>query len=359
MHLTTPRSGKDEIAFTPQSECDLPDSRAKRLGWLDAAKGLGIILVVYGHQLRAQIITGKIDPAWHASIQDSMIYSFHMPMFFFISGITIDQSFRKVSPSQFIRSRLITLVYPYLLWSLISLILVTIGQDYLNHHMNVGDVTTLLWKPVFQYWFLYVLFLCQLLAFFVGMRKKFIVILAIAALISPFKTLYSVLVEMIGSFPFFAAGILLSPYVLHATARCSLRSTAVFGMVSAALFLSLFFRGDLVGLSTPILRFILAGCGIATVLAFSVTIGALNRILTLLGSTSMAIFVLHTIVATAFRLALNALPSVNTNSVEMLVCSCAGLALPVLIYRLTSLFGLARIFGLGTGGPRRAASACR
>lgn len=46
---------------------------AKRIEYLDYAKGIGIILVVLGHIL----IKGNIK---------IYIYSFHMPLFFIISG---------------------------------------------------------------------------------------------------------------------------------------------------------------------------------------------------------------------------------------------------------------------------------
>src|SRR5574338_650499 len=48
-----------------------------RVGYVDIAKGIGIILVVMGHNDFA-----LISPFAH-----KFIYSFHMPMFFFMSGM--------------------------------------------------------------------------------------------------------------------------------------------------------------------------------------------------------------------------------------------------------------------------------
>lgn len=50
---------------------------AKRIDYVDIAKGIGIILVVMGHNDFA-----LISPFAH-----KLIYSFHMPMFFFMSGM--------------------------------------------------------------------------------------------------------------------------------------------------------------------------------------------------------------------------------------------------------------------------------
>ena len=44
----------------------------KRIFWIDALRGIGIFLVVLGHTF------------WKGH---NVIYAFHMPLFFFISGI--------------------------------------------------------------------------------------------------------------------------------------------------------------------------------------------------------------------------------------------------------------------------------
>lgn len=45
-----------------------------RISWIDVCRGIGIILVIYGHGLSAHTFR-------------YVIYSFHMPLFFFLSGI--------------------------------------------------------------------------------------------------------------------------------------------------------------------------------------------------------------------------------------------------------------------------------
>lgn len=45
-----------------------------RLAWPDAAKGLGVLLVGLGHS--------RLLPEWASA----WIYSFHMPLFFLLSG---------------------------------------------------------------------------------------------------------------------------------------------------------------------------------------------------------------------------------------------------------------------------------
>lgn len=54
--------------------------------WVDYAKAIGIILVVYGHVARGVFNAGlPMDEAGYTLV-DSIIYSFHMPLFSFCRG---------------------------------------------------------------------------------------------------------------------------------------------------------------------------------------------------------------------------------------------------------------------------------
>ncbi|WP_202793322.1 acyltransferase family protein, partial [Escherichia coli] len=104
---------------------------ANRNEWVDYAKGFGIVLVVYEHISRGLYNSGIIsDTKWFHFI-DSLIYSFHMPLFFFLSGLFLMKSLQVRGLPYFIFNKIDTILYPYLIWSvslflnfiLISLIL--------------------------------------------------------------------------------------------------------------------------------------------------------------------------------------------------------------------------------------------
>ena len=85
-------------------------SVSKRIAWIDLGKGVGIVCVILGHM----------------QIPDPMrkfIFSFHMPFFFLVSGYL-----QKVVPfRKFISSRANGLIVPYLLYSLPSVALLSLG----------------------------------------------------------------------------------------------------------------------------------------------------------------------------------------------------------------------------------------
>ncbi len=79
----------------------------KRIAWLDSAKGWGILLVMIGHT----VLTGPLS-VW--------IYSFHLPLFFFVSGYLFHPE-KYATTLDFIKSRARSLLIPYLSFSLIIL----------------------------------------------------------------------------------------------------------------------------------------------------------------------------------------------------------------------------------------------
>lgn len=118
----------------------------KRLDYLDVAKGIGILLVILGH---CQL--GRIGRA------HSLIYSFHMPLFFFISGVCFSN---KYTFSTLAVKRFRQIILPTIYFSIISTLLV----DGLGLNVEWWD-----WSKHFPFalWFLPVLYFTELVAWLI------------------------------------------------------------------------------------------------------------------------------------------------------------------------------------------------
>lgn len=81
----------------------------KRLSFLDIAKGFSIILVILGH-----IITNENN------IIRTWLYSFHMPIFFIISGLLLNFTTSKSTLKQFTSKKATSLLLPYLSLAIIN-----------------------------------------------------------------------------------------------------------------------------------------------------------------------------------------------------------------------------------------------
>lgn len=151
-----------------------PATQHVRTGWIDALKGIGILLVVLGHTL----VGGPVR---------QFVYLFHMPLFFFISGYlhTPQKDFRK-----FAYKKSVHLLFPYL-----SILLLFYPVSLVAEILHRAPVATLeshfvdvLWggyRLLGAYrvlWFLPCLFLTQQVVNFLMVKFRLRVVAVFAAL---------------------------------------------------------------------------------------------------------------------------------------------------------------------------------
>ena len=146
-------------------------SEKKRLDYFDMAKGIGIILVVIGHLQGKDIfaLSPYILPVC------TWIFSFHMPLFFIISGMLIHykKDLDKDLPT-LIKKRFRGIMIPYYCFSVcyISIVLYAL---FIEHSIMPGTLLVNLWYILSTYgmsvlWFLPTLFLGEVL--FITISKK-------------------------------------------------------------------------------------------------------------------------------------------------------------------------------------------
>lgn len=136
------------------------NSTMSRISWIDYAKGLGIFSVAALHVLKGIITAGIMTDPNALFIRDAWsYYSFNMPIFFFLGGFFIYRSINRPL-TQFMLNRLRTLVYPYVVWSLITLLVGTLAINYTNSGLaiNSENLGRLFYNPILHYWFLYAIF---------------------------------------------------------------------------------------------------------------------------------------------------------------------------------------------------------
>jgi fucose 4-O-acetylase-like acetyltransferase len=123
----------------------------ERISFIDGLKGYAIILVVIGH-----VITYTSPSDFSRSWLFSFIYSFHMPLFLFLSGFLV-YLYPPGRVYSFILKKMKVLVYPYFLWLFIFAI--AAGGIVLNR--NIISNFALMVKS-YSLWFLPALFISLL-----------------------------------------------------------------------------------------------------------------------------------------------------------------------------------------------------
>jgi len=84
----------------------------RRLISIDIAKAICIILVVIGHYVPEN------SPIWYMTMRD-VIYSFHMPLFMFVSGYVYWATRKPVKYKDFVWKKFQRLIIPYFFVSVI------------------------------------------------------------------------------------------------------------------------------------------------------------------------------------------------------------------------------------------------
>ena len=133
------------------------------MAWVDYAKGIGIVLMVVGHVWRGLQCAGYTIPQDTYVFVDLLFYSFHMPMFFFLSGMFAARSVYRPT-GEFLSNKARTILYPYILWSLIQGGVNIAISAHTNRPMTTAALAyAILLDPYSVFWFLYCLFFCMIL----------------------------------------------------------------------------------------------------------------------------------------------------------------------------------------------------
>ncbi len=145
----------------------------KRSDGIDYAKGIGILLVVLGHmQLLGCGETFRT--------LTNIIYSFHMPLFFFVSGLTLEKKYLSRTPCRSdIKKLAKRLLIPYFSWSAVYILLkcVIAGEGILRI-IKRNSAAVLTFRGIAPLWFLSALFMAEvlviLLVYKLGMNKLYL-----------------------------------------------------------------------------------------------------------------------------------------------------------------------------------------
>lgn len=132
-----------------------------RLDWPDWAKGIGIIFVVIGHVWRGLHQAGVLTDAQLFRTVDTLIYNFHMPLFFFVAGLFFSHQFLRSGLSLMLWSRVVGLLWPLAVWTWIFFALKAAIGHLANNPVPWNAFPVLPLPPREEFWFLWALFLAQ------------------------------------------------------------------------------------------------------------------------------------------------------------------------------------------------------
>lgn len=319
---------------------------ASRVRWIDTARGIGILLVVYAHAARGLVLANDLPAKGWPIVLDTVIYAFHMPLFFLLAGLHLERSVAR-GRKAFIIDKLQTIAWPYFLWSLVQGGLKLTASPFTNHPIGTADLIAIPVAPIEQFWFLYVLFFCQLFVALVLPRRWLLAVLTLVATLAwVWSADGSIFFRILHYLPYVAVG-LFAPPVLARLAEQPRVQWAV--SLAAWLAFAFLILPRLYRVQPAAIIYALALLGSIGTIAISMPlarVGPLFGWLEYLGRLSMPIFLMHTIFSAAMRAALE-VAGLDDPTTMLVLVTAAGILLPILAYRIAVAMNLTRLLGFG------------
>lgn len=330
----------------------LEDHQKNFQSWVLYATSIPTILIVYRHVLHGIEASGlDIPPAM--TIVHEGVYPFAMPVFFILSGLFLRNSISKRSGSEFVNYKLKTLIYPYLLWSVLQVSVQLILSNYTNASRSFMDYAYILIQPraIDQMWFLFALFNVSVLFLMtqqvLKMTRLQMAFLGVGLFyLSRFVTEYSLIRDLLYYYIFIVIGDALCKYLIEGKKKTQLSSSIV--LIGSLLIFVLSEWIWLTSTTKPqIFVFgIIALIGGSFTILVSLKLDELNvfGFLRGVGKYWLAVYLAHALCSSPMRTIAMKLVGITNVYLVFVIVMMSAILLPILLYQISKKLGFHFIF---------------
>jgi fucose 4-O-acetylase-like acetyltransferase len=319
-----------------------PLTSVKRSNLVDIVKGIAIILVTIGHTAQGMVHRGWWDTP-SASFFRALIYSFHMPTFFFIAGIFLHGSIERRGKFDFTLEKAKSILYPYLLFAIIY----TAVRPLIGRFEMIAEPfqwRTFLLKVADgdASWFLFALFFCFMLALLtISLPDWLRFLLAVAIGLTPAfgPPLTN---QVLHEFCFLAAGMWFGTRVYRMDIISPVPAAYGFALLAA-------FQIVMIYLFGPATRWSYIGLGLTGTAGLLLLASLLEKhrtgdALTWIGRASLAIFLLSAFAQGGTRVALESVFHTHNFWLQLLLPTTFATLLPAIVSYHQKRWGLSWLF---------------
>jgi fucose 4-O-acetylase-like acetyltransferase len=331
-----------------------------RANWVDYGKGIGIILVVYAHLLSSAYHGGIQVPAHFFNLSDSIIYGFHMPFFFFLSGLFVEGSFRKRGAKDYLLDKFLRIFYPYIIWSVLQISAEILFSSQTQKGAGIPDLLAIFYRPWGQFWFLYVLLLMHItyvvFSYFGKYTLPLMLIASVIVFFSPISTGLFEIFRFCNHLLFFTVGIVLGRKVMQVETSTPPLWTVILLFVALIgsgyfIFENLLDPMRLAEQSRPFYFLYLSALGIIACSTLAQYLARLDtgRFLQTLGVHSLQIYLVHMLVGVGIRMVLTGVFGIQNWVAHILIGMTFALAIPILMQKISNRLNFPYLFELKLG----------
>lgn len=324
--------------------------RPGRVVWIDVARALGIALVVLGHVERGLRSGGILQDGGIWQQIDFVIYTFHMPLFFYLSGMNVQGSREKPG---FFAKRARALILPYFVFSILQGLVKLATGGKANSEMAPLDLLLIPVFPISPFWFLYVLFIYIAVVSFWRPGWPMMALAVAMLLLSPLAGDAGwIFFQLLYFFAFYVAGILLRPGRIPAwaglaalavwggTCLAGLRGLAGFGPLPLDQYYHLAMLPAAIGGTVALIWLAQRASALGEAGA-----GAGTALLSYMGRNVIAIYVMHILATAGVRIILSGF-GIHAAAPHVILGTLCGIALPLLALAILQKLRAAPLVGL-------------
>ena len=311
--------------------------KIERIRWIDIYKGFLIILVVIGHVISSY--KGSGITYYHYKIFSSIIYSFHMACFIFISGylckIKSDIPKRKQ-----IKHKLISYGIPYVLFSFIWVLFKMFFAQYTNTPITMKDFLLIAIYPISFMWYIYATMIMNIIQIIINNKRRvFQIIVGGIMLISVPIILYYypkftdfIICDFMLFWLYFLIGHHYGDRIINLIKN---KYIYIISIILFIIFNVLFFK--LPSFYAHYCKIITSMSGIIITIGFFCKINN-NKIIEYIGKKSLSIYVLQGITIATTRILISKINFLNDvyGIIPLIICTISGIAVPLIIEFISS-----------------------
>lgn len=306
---------------------------SSRIEWIDALKGFAIFTVVLGHCI-TDAISSNTFPAYlnFLTAFKDFIYSFHMPLFFTISGYLffLTKSYHKY------KSKVLDFFLIYLIWCTLTWLSKFLAASSVNNPVTIYDLITIFWKPLMVYWYLYSLIIMYLVFSLFDIKlitkQNLILFLTLSIASHSINTNLGIIVPTVYHMYFFALG----GYLLRFNFQKFLNKHSILLLICLLSANCILYLNEInnIAFINVLKDFLIANVAIFISIYFFINYKHLsNNILKTLGFYSLHIYVIHCFFTAGIRILMQKLDFLNI-FVYFTTSIILGILVPIFIGKL-------------------------
>lgn len=312
--------------------------KGNRITWVDYTKLLAIVLVAVGHLAQSLVKSSLAGDTAAYVYFDSIIYSFHVNLFFICSGFLYQRLTKKQDLkgyAQNVLKKLVSFGVPYFVFSVVTYFTKTMFSGSVNSQIDGSLADSLFVEPIAPYWFLFTLFFLFLVSPVIKNNMDAIIRVIAATGIyfilqfcdfSVLKgSIHTIAVQICSWLIYFVLGMVIAHFQIDKSFKKSYG--LFFILFLAAKIVSIKFDFTFKGFD---LILSVAACfGVISFIGALCSDGRQNKVLNFLSKYTMPIFLMHTLFAAPVRIVLVKI-GVTSLPVHIAAGLIASFALPIL-----------------------------